>query len=255
MPATRYFPAGTSELTEPAGEVQTQGEPSGHQGGAYCSPALVGFQIVGTVLSSFLLLSSGVGLKDMVGQCMGILDEPKQEGPDLEENHLPRSSVLSLLCYLVFWGRDSGKISPTLSLLADKRSHYRTSVIMHPSHGPDVRGTGKECFPSFLSFRDSLASFLVLQVPYPPVEAPTVTKLLCNTEWELVNTLTPQSVTVSAKSQGTTQAGCVGAGNRLDSLLAQVDQCLSGEGRRRGGSHSLAICSLRVSLHFSLHAR
>lgn len=152
MPATRYFPAGTSELTEPAGEVQTQGEPSGHQGGAYCSPALVGFQIVGTVLSSFLLLSSGVGLKDMVGQCMGILDEPKQEGPDLEENHLPRSSVLSLLCYLVFWGRDSGKISPTLSLLADKRNHYRTSVIMHPQSWPRCQRYREGMFSFFSIF-------------------------------------------------------------------------------------------------------
>lgn len=59
FPATRYFPAGTSELTEPPGEAQTEEEPSGHQGGSYCSSAPAGFQVVGTVLSSF---------KDMIGQ-------------------------------------------------------------------------------------------------------------------------------------------------------------------------------------------
>lgn len=66
LPAKRYFPAGTSELTEPPGEAQTEEGPSGHQGGTYCSSAPVCFQVVGTVLSSFLLLSDRTGLKDMI---------------------------------------------------------------------------------------------------------------------------------------------------------------------------------------------
>lgn len=64
----RYLLAGTSELTEPPGEAQTEEEPSGHHGGDCCSSAPVCFQVVVTVLSSFLLLSDRIGLKDMIAQ-------------------------------------------------------------------------------------------------------------------------------------------------------------------------------------------
>lgn len=88
----------------------------------------------------------------MIGQCMGILDEPKREGRDLEENHLPGSSVLSLLCSLVFWRRDSGKISPPLSLLADKRKHHRASVVMHPQSWPRCQRYREGMFSFFSIF-------------------------------------------------------------------------------------------------------
>lgn len=97
MPAMRYFPASVSELMEPPGEMPTEEEPSGRQDGSHCSSPWVCFQVVGTALSPFLLLSHRVGLRESCSM-MGIPDERQGERGDLEENHLPCFSVLSFLC-------------------------------------------------------------------------------------------------------------------------------------------------------------
>lgn len=104
---------------------------------------------------------------------------------------------------------------------------------MHPAMAM-VRDSGKKaCFPSFFPISWELPKFLVL--PWAEGDTFSVTKLLCSSEWGTGKNQMSQPLSMLAKSQGTTQTGCVGTGNSLDCLLAQVYQSIiSGEGRCGG---------------------
>lgn len=112
-----------------------------------------------------------------------------------------------------------------------------------PSHG---HGQGlREGVFSFFPFSQEFSEFLILL--WAKVNASSVTKLLCNSEWGTSGTQIPQSLSVLAKSQGTTQAGRLGTGNSLEHLLAQVYQSvISGEGRRCGGPTVLPSAPLEL---------